>query len=253
MSDDAKTINDAITDPAPTMPPPESVFIDLIKGFPGVLREAEVRELNGEDEEYLAGVESKANISYGEWLTAVLKRSVVHVGGEPPADLNGLINADRDLLMLATMRATYGPTKSVNVNCPHCKLSNEVEIDLADDFPVTLPAFDIDQPIIVSTRKRGNLYFSVPTGADTTAAAASKTVPEGNTIIISRCAVFPDGNEPASRLEWAKKLDADSRRKATDALLSIEIGPRLEVVETHCAHCEELITIGLNWVSLLFG
>lgn len=257
MSDIAteKAINSASVDPIPTIPNPETTSITLLKGFPDRGLDAEVRELNGEDEEYLAGIEAKPNVSYGDWLTAVLRRSVVSIGGEsPPGDLGQLISADRDILMLATVRATYGPTKEITVRCNTCGQSNDVVLDLEDDFPIKRPDFDIFSPIAVRTRK-GTLHFNLPTGADLASVANEKLEAHANTIIISRCAVFPEGFEPADRLDWARKLNTDARRKATNALLAVELGPRLEVVDTHCANeeCATQLLIGLNWVSLLFG
>lgn len=253
MSNDvASVINEASVDAPPTIALPERTSATLIKGFPGVPLFAEVRELNGADEEFIAGIEAKPGVNYGDWLTAVLQRSVVSVGGQPPGDLDTLINPDRDILMLATVRATYGPVKNVRATCQSCRKKNDVEINLDEDFPVALPDFDVNEPIEVSLPGKGTVRLNLPTGADTSACAAAKNDVVADTLLLSRCAVFTDA-APADRLDWARNLNTGLRRKAIDALLNVELGPKLEVVETHCAHCEEPLIIGLNWVSLLFG
>lgn len=254
-------INAAIgEETAPSMQAPLDGQVDLIRGLwneqSGTFDTlAEVRELDGSDEEALVSLGSKDEVGYGEYLTAVLWRSVVSIGGKKITDhkvLDTLINADRDLLLLQTMRVTYGNNKSVQAICNSCFKKNDVVIDLDSDFPVTLPEFDINEPIEIKGRKV-TYKFTLPTGADTTAASKAKGDAEANTIVISRCASFPEGEEPTDRVAWARKLNISDRHKIIDKLLSIELGPKLGAVDTHCAHCEVEMPLALNWVSLLLG
>lgn len=257
MSDnpDIDVVNNAINEtPAPEMPLPESTVVTLIRGFDGVNTGAQVRELDGEDEEFLAGSEATPGIGYSEHMTAILSRGVTTIGGQPilnTKDLDKLIDADRNILMLAITKATYGGEKKLRTSCPHCSKQNDIVVDLDEDFPITWPNFDITRPIAVVTPKT-TLYFNLPTGEILSAAAKEKNVQMANSLVLSKCAVFTN-NEPGDRLQWARKLSAAVRRSCTDALLAVELGPKLTEVKTQCAHCDQEMIIGLDWVSLLLN
>lgn len=255
------SINTAISEEkAPVMQLPLSTEATLIRGLWNAETSqfdtlAQVREMDGSDEEALAVLGAKEDTSYGEYLTTLLGRTVLSIGDTPITNakvLDTLINGDRDVLFLAVIRATYGTTRTVQAVCNACNQKNDIEIELDKDFPVTLPDFPIDAPIVVKGRKH-SYSFNIPTGADTTAASKAKNDAEANSIILSRCAVFDPKDEPSDRLEWARKINLGDRHKIVDRLLSIELGPKLGVVDTHCAHCDVDMPISLNWVSLLLG
>lgn len=257
-TDIVEEINSAIADPAPTIAPALDSAVTLLKGLTvdGVVAyDAKVRELNGVDEEYLAGIENKDGITYGEYVDAVLLRSVESIGGKAVTveDLNNLINADRDILFLASVRATYGEERTVRAGCPHCGATNDIVLELNDtDFPIKQPDFDITKPLEVKMRRGGTMQFNLPTAGDTAAAAAADNDAAARHTLLARTAVFGD-TAPADRMEWARGLNLGDRTKAIEALLSIELGPKLEAVETHCAQCEKDLVVALNWVALLLG
>lgn len=257
-TDIVEEINSSITDPAPTIAPALDPAVTLIKGLPvegEVAYDAKVRELTGVDEEFLSEIEAKEGTTYGEYVDAVLLRSVESIGGKSITvdDLNNLINADRDILFLASVRATYGTERTVRAQCPHCTAMNDIVIELNDsDFPVKLPDFDITKPLEIKTKKGATMRFNLPTAGDTAAAAAAKDDATARHTLLARTAVF-DEIGPADRMEWARGLNLGDRTKAIDALLSIDLGPKLEAVDTHCAQCEKELVVALNWVALLLG
>jgi len=260
-SSDADTINSVIgEDKAPSMQHALDERVTLIRGLwnddtQSFDRVAEVRELDGSDEEALATFGVKSDLGYGDYLTEVLNRSVTRIGDRVVLDhkiLNSLIIADRDILLLQTMRATYGEERAVQAICPSCEKKSDIVIELSKDFPITLPDFPVESPIEVVGKKK-TYRFNLPTGADTAAVVKAKNDAEANTMILSRCAVFAPGEEPSNRLEWARKISLGDRHKIVDKLLSIELGPKLGAVDTHCAHCDVEMPIALNWVSLLFS
>lgn len=264
---DAETINNVAADPAPSMPTPLSTSIKLLRGL-GEKHEdgtevwhdvAEVRELTGADEEWLAALESKPGLTYTEYMNALLDRAVVRIGTLVVADLPGIMNKlilpDRDMLFLGVVRATYGVQRDVRALCPHCGASNDISIDLDEDFPVKKAPFDLRETIKVKLKNGTVQQLRLPNGADTVAAQkGTKTDAEINTVMLSRCAVFDD-NEPADRMEWARGLNVGDRRKLINALLDLngKIGPDLEGVDTQCATCGEDMPISLDWVSLLLS
>jgi hypothetical protein len=261
----ADTINSAATDPVPAMPVPLSNQVKLLRGLgkkqPDGSDEwydvAEVRELTGADEEYLAALEKKEGLTYTDYMTALLSRAVVNIGplvvDRMPGLLNKLVLADRDMLFLGVVRATYGTTRDIQVVCPKCQALQDVVIDLDEDFPITYPDFDLRDTIKVNTRK-GVVQLRLPTGEDTVLAQKNaKDDAQLNTAMLARCAVWDEGEAPVDPLQWARELNVGDRRKLVNALLEVEVGPKLEGVETQCAECGKDMPILLDWVSLLLS
>lgn len=264
-ADEASTINELAADPVPTMPVPNSGEVKLLRGI-GKRDEntgeidwfdvAHVRELTGDDEETLAALETKEGLTYTEFMNHILSRAVVSIGdlvvADAPGMLNKLILADRDMLFLGAVRATYGLTRDVRVICPHCRASNDVQINLDEDFPIDRSIDDPRQPIEVKTFK-GTYNLRLPTGEDVIYAQKhSKNTAQFNTVMIGRCTVFSE-NRPADTSEWARNLNAGVRRQLVQALEDIKLGPNLEGVDTQCAECGKNMPISLDWVSLLLG
>jgi hypothetical protein len=241
------------------------VTIDLIRGLydseSGVWHtEAEVRELTGEDEEYLAGLETKKGLLYSDYMASLLARAVIRIGGisidgspKSKAVVNKLMLADRDLLYLAVVKATYGEARLINVVCGSCKVKNDVELVLDEDFPIHYPDFNIREGLKVETSK-GTVTLRLPNGEDTVYAQEnSKNDAELNTVMLSRCAVWEPGKAPENPLKWARSLNVGDRKKLINSLLEVKVGPTLEEVDTQCASCGEAMPILLDWVSLLLG
>ncbi len=263
---DADTINELASDPAPAMPNPLSTTISLLRGLGEKSTDgsievwhdvAEVKELTGEDEEFLARQEGKKGLTYTEYMNSLLERAVIRIGKLEVANLPGIMNklilADRDMLFLGVVRATYGVTRELRTRCPQCNAWNDVVINLDEDFPIKEPDFDVKDTIKVVCKK-ATYELRLPNGEDTIEAQkVSTTDAELNTAMLARCSVWDEGKEPADRMVWARGLGIADRRKLVDKLLSIDIGPDLEAVETQCASCEAPLPILLDWVSLLLS
>lgn len=263
---DADVINSLGADPVPSMPTPLSTHIKLLRGLGEKTADgvetwhdlAEVRELTGEDEEYLASLQGKEGLTYTEYMNFLLERAVLRIGDLVVKDLPGIMNKlalpDRDMLFLGVVRATYGIERSMRARCPHCGTSNDIVLNLDDDFPIRKADFDMRDTIKVKTNK-GIVQLRLPTGEDTIQAQKqAKSDAEINTVMISRCSVWEKGEEPADRMAWARKLNIGDRRKLIDVLLAADnLGPDLEAVDTQCAECSKPLPILLDWVSLLLS
>ncbi len=249
QDESADIINAVAAEPTPAMPVPLDNHVTLLRGLMTKDDDgndiwhsiAEVRELNGEDEEALATLERKEGLTYTEYMNALLERAVVKIGDlvveKLPGIMGKLILADRDMLFLGVVRATYGSTRDMQVVCPKCQTMNDVQIDLTDDFPITKPTFDLMDTIKVQT-KNGVIQLRLPNGEDTVfAQKRSVTDPELNTAMLSRCAVWEKGEAPADPIKWAKSLNIGDRRKLVNTLLDIEYD----------------MPIMLDWVSLLLS
>lgn len=264
----ADIINEASADPAPAMPGPPDPHVLLLRGIRQVNDEvdvwhdiAEVRELTGEDEEYLAATANKAKegMSFTKYMGTLLQRGVLSIGDldvqKHPSIIDKLIMADREMLFLAMVKATYGPTRKLRVICGQCGADNTVEIELDEDFKVTEPTFDIRKDMVVKTSK-GPVRLRLPNGEDMEAVQSDSKLTDAqvNTLMLARCSVWDEEDAPADKEAWARKLNVADRKTLVKKMLEASnFGPNLEGVETQCAECGENMAISLDWVSLLFG
>ena len=257
---EADAVNQAIQDPAPQIANPKSLQVELLRGFfdgSEWQTSASVKELTGVDEEALSAFDIRNGVSYSEYMTHLLKRSVVDIGStrveDNPAILDNLIIGDRDVLFLATLKATYGRYREFELMCRECNGHNDIKIDLEDDFKVDESSKDLRVPLTATLRDGTVIQLNYPTGADSQyVSKKAKTTAEQNTMMLSRCTILPGMDRPQAEV-WAKNLNLADRNKLVKTLLSAQPGPRMEEVETQCAHCNAKLVLALDWVSLLFG
>lgn len=262
LAADAAAVNNALQEPAPKVDLPTSLKVDLLRGF--FVSEtgewattAMVRELNGEDEEALSAYDVQKNVTYSEYMTHLLKRGVVSIGSieiKGRAEIiDELIVGDRDLLFLGVLKATYGRYREFQVSCRECDGDNDVTMDLETDFKVEEPKVDLHKPIEVKLKNGSKVSLRYPNGGDSQfVGKRGKTTAEQNTLMLARC-VLMDGKTSTEKEAWARGLSLADRNKLVKSLFSAQPGPRMEEVETQCAHCSAKIVLALDWVALLFG
>jgi ribosomal protein S27AE len=252
-SNAADAINTAIEDPVPFIAEAPDTSVRLLRGFSGN-KDATVREMTGADEEFLATLEAKSNLPYPEYVSALLKRTVINIGDlevkKSPDIIDELIIGDRDILFLAVVKATYGKVRTYHLTCPHCKESTDLSIDVDEDFAVQGTEEDADKEISVTLRNGSVVKFRHPNGADSKIIGKkAKNPAEQNTLMISRCVITDVPNKE----QWARNLNIGDRTKIIDAILEVKIGPKVGEVNDPCPSCGEQIILPLDWVSLLFG
>ena len=175
-----------------------------------------VRELNGLDEQCIRDVSTATAI-------ALLDRVVE---ARPGASWRAaqLTAADRDRLLAAIYRATYGERIASTPRCPNC--GNLFDLTFAlDDL---LAAVDLVPPGVADTlpdgtfRAPGGAHFRLPTGEDELAVA--ELPPEGAELaLLERCLLDASA-------------DADTRKAVEDALEAI--APVLDLdIGTTCPEC----------------
>ena len=264
MEQQAKTLDSMFTDPAPEIGQPVSVLVDLHQGIqdPETLEWhaiAEVRELTGADEEYLASLETKPTTTYVDYMSAMLKRTVVNIGGisvsARPDVIEQLIVGDRETLFLAIVKCTYGYEREYEVTCPKCEGKNDVVINLDEDFPMQFPDIDLHEHIKVKLKGGQEVSLRLPNGGDSSYVAKhATTVAAQNTLMLARCLIPSTtvlrGKTPE---EWAKSLNVADRSKLIKAILSIKVGPNIGEVNVQCSHCGTNMPLNMTWMSLLFG
>ena len=194
----ADALNAALSDPPPEIACPPATFVDLICGVfnketNSWESDAEVRELNGFDEEALASLDSK-NIVYAEYMTALLKRAVVRVGStvieDNPAIIDDLIIGDRDILFLKVIEATYGKDRQYQVICNNCTASNDVIVSL-DEFTRREIEHDPKVPLEHTIADGVTIKMRLPNGMDSQLVAKkAKNTAEQNTLMLARCVTY---------------------------------------------------------------
>lgn len=260
---EADALNEAIREPAPELRDSESLTISLQRGLidpaSGIWQtEAEVREMTGADEEYMAGIDAKGNVTYSEYMVTLLKRAVVRIGTidiqSNQSALDNVSLGDRDILFLGIIKATYGSTKDFKITCSKCDKDSDVVMDLEADFPLQDPNVDLHEPMEVKLRKGKVMKLRVPTVSDTAyVTKKAKNVSAQNTSMLARCTLWADGEAPSDPEAWAKTLNVADRNKMIKALLDVKAGPSIEAVNVPCAHCDEELTVSIDWISLLLS
>lgn len=124
-----------------------------------VLDEAEVRELTGADEEAIA---KAPNV--GRALLTILQRGTVRIGDEKADDkvLDNILSADRDVLLLAIFKATFGKTAVIPVLIEG--EMKEVEVDLDNEIQVKSLEDKINDRIFSVKGRKDTFTVQLPTG-----------------------------------------------------------------------------------------
>lgn len=212
-----------------------------------VITDAEVRELTGEDEEALSRLTSP-----GKMLVAILDRAVVKVGDKKPdrSILDGLLSGDRDMLLLAIRRATFGEDVSYTTTCDLCGEVSEFRIDLRKDVPVRALEDQSQRSFTVKCRA-GEVEVALPSGATQRELMQSsdKTIAEINTLLLGGCVVSVDGM-PSMGVGTVKRLGIMDRERITKEIGERVPGPRLNEVKKECAKCGGEATLQLSLASL---
>ena len=221
----------------------------FITGEGTVVKYAEVRELNGLDEEAI----SKAG-SVGRALVVMLQRGLVSLGMEKVTkeDLDSLLGGDRDAILIGIRRVTFGDLLNFTFKCPHCEVDLDVEIDLSVDVPYKELEDPIaDRTFTYSSDKHGDIVVALPNGITQKKLLENtdKTVAELNTLLLSGC-VKTIGGVPSMGATSVLKLGMNDREKIITEIIAKTPGPRLGEVKTTCEACGEDIPLPLSLADL---
>jgi len=213
-----------------------------------LVKKAEVRELNGVDEEAIA----KAT-STGKALNILLQRGLVKIGSRDATreDLDALLSGDRDAILLGVRRVTFGNTVDYNVVCASCGEGQVTTIDFNEDVPVKeLEDPVADRAFTVQTGK-GIAVVSLPTGITQKKLLenSDKTPSELNTILLAGC-VRSVNNMPSIGASTVLNMGMADRSKIVEEIISRNPGPRLGEVSKTCKACGELMALPLSLVDL---
>ena len=191
-----------------------------------VVTEAEVRELNGSDEEAI----SKAS-NIGKAILTILNRGTVKIGKEKATEqlLDQLLSGDRDMLLLSIFKATFGKTADLSAVCTGCNEFKSVTVDIDTDIKTKILADPINDRIFTVQGKNNVFTVQLPTGAaqKEMITNSDKTTAELNTIMLENCVLKIDNSPVLSKLQ-VQNLGLTDRRKLVEAINKRIIGPQFE-------------------------
>ncbi len=210
------------------------------------LRRVEIRELNGHDEEHLSRAKT-----VGEFKRRVVECGVVKIEGHDPEPLlPEMLMGDRDFLIVAIRKATFGKTLDLTLNCPNCREQQEIEYDFDKDIPVR--ELDEEGTSIFSIElKSGRVArAALPQAQDEDAVLKAATndnvtMAETNTLMLQQVLQDIDGM-PVTAREEVLRLSMADRRTILNDLHERRIGPQFEEVTYACARCDVEMPIAIS-------
>jgi len=257
LSSDANLVNALVSEAFKEEPlkvetvAPDNNEITLPGGYitPGgaLSKYAEVRELNGEDEEAIS-----RSGSLGKSLSTILQRGLVSIGGEPVDKyaLDEILAADRDAIMLAIRRITFGDEVEYRIIC-NCGANTLTTINLIEDVIIKELNNPIQDRTWTSNTKLGEVIISLPTGVTQKLLIEStdKTTAELSTILLSGCIQSINGNVITGSSSILK-LGMKDRENLIQEIMEKNPGPRLGEVKKACEACGEDVETPLSLVAL---
>jgi hypothetical protein len=248
----AASVTSGTVHQAPTLAGPEDGYVRLPGGLVidgELVQSAEVRELTGEDEEYIA----RARGHVTRYLSAILDRGVVRIGDTPanPTLLKELLLGDRDALLLGIRVVTFGRTIPVEkYSCTGCQQSMDIEVDVT-----TIPVRDGDEAgkaYEVPLRKGGVAMVRLPVGADQRAVFENQDLnpAEANTILLARVVDSLDGKKVKRSTDTVKRLGVADRKRILDFISEKQPGPLYDEITFVHEECETENHVFLGVVDL---
>lgn len=231
-------------------PMPGGIVIDG-----NVFRKARVRELNGEDEEFLA--RALAAQDFNRYQQVLLERGVTHLGSTEatPELLDRLIVGDRDALILGVRIATYGETLDMDVMCQHCGVDSKIRVDFTVDVPMKPLAFSIEEPEQQVELSKGSwAMVRLANGADVRylSGLENKTVAEANTELLTRCVKEINGNRDVTK-QVIRSLSMRDRTALVNWMADNQPGPEYDKVKHTCVVCGKETPLELSTGDLFRG
>jgi hypothetical protein len=230
-------------------PAPTTVLLPagFINPDGSLVKTAEIRELNGLDEEAIAKSGSTAKA-----LQTILERGLVSLGDRNATrdDLNALLAGDRDAILLGIRKVTFGKNVEFTAFCDSCENVREFEIDLDNDVQVK----ELDNPIAdrnwIVKLKSGIARIALPNGNTQRKVMenANKTVAELNTLILSGC-VTSLNESPVTPLS-VLELGIQDRETLIKEIIEHNPGPRLGEVSKVCEACGKEVDLPLSLAAL---
>jgi len=234
-----------------TIMPPSDTVVTLPGGYltptGEVIKEAEVRELNGKDEEAIA-----RSTNIGKALLTILSRGVVRIGEEKATEsmLDSMLAGDRDFLMIAIYKATFGNKAELQGLCNTCNAFKDVEVDIDEDIKVRQMVDVYERKFSVDC-KVGQVEITLPTGHTQKDLVnnTDKTVAELTTILLENCVDTINGSPVLGKAQ-VQNLGVNDRKAIASEINKRNFGPVFDDIAVKCPDCESEVLVPLNLGTL---
>lgn len=222
-----------------TLLPPTDGVVTLpggyLTGLGEVYTTAEVRELNGLDEEVIS-----RQPTIGKALTTILSRAVVSIGNEPATEamIDNLLSGDADALMLGIYKATFGSTVILNGYDSEAAAAKQVEIDLNKDLTIKSLLNPVEDRVFTVKGKKASYTVKLPSRKTQKEMIynADKTAGELNTILLEGCVIEIDGRAVLSKAQ-VQAIGIADRKTIIEAITSRNPGPQFGSIQVDCEDC----------------
>ena len=236
----------------PEIKSPLETTVNLPGGFitptGEVLRVAEVRELNGKDEEAIARAEN-----IGKALLTILKLGTVKIGEMPAEDsvLDNLLSGDLDAILLGIVRTTFGNDIEVPTLCSKCGEYKTVSVDITADIPSKILTDPINDRVFTVQGKKNVFTVRLPSGHTQKQLInnADKNEAEQTTILLESTVIRIDDSPVYSKVQ-IQNLGILDRQKIVEQLTSRVAGPQFSDITVTCPDCEGEVTVSINLGTL---
>ncbi len=213
-----------------------------------VIKTAEVRELTGADEEAIVKISDP-----GKALLTILERATVSIGDEPSSKekLGMLLAGDREMLLLAIRKATFGSEVEVKAVCDKCPEVQTFKIDLDTDVEIK----ELDDPIndrrFTMKLKAGSAKVNLPSGDVQTKIinATDKNSAELDTMLLTSC-VAEINDQPVLSSARIQSLGITDRRDLLEEIAKRNPGPLLSEIKKACGTCGQEVNLPLTLAEL---
>jgi len=242
--------NESSTQIDTDMPTVNEVFLPagLISKEGSLHKLAQIRELNGLDEEALAKASSPTRALY-----TAFTRGLVSIGDKKPTDaeLDSLLTGDREAILLGIRIATFGPEASYVVYCSGCDTQKSIVIDLDKDIETKNLEDPLNDRSFGVNTKAGEVIVTFPNGLTQKKLfdSENKTTAEIITEILAGCVASIDG-EPSLGRSTALSLGMADRETIVSKIYELSPGPRLGEVKKACEACDTEIELSLGLADL---
>ena len=218
----------------------------LVDGM--LVKDAQVRELNGSDEEAIA-----KSSTPGKALETALSRGLVSLGDEPVAkgQLDTMLAGDREAILIGIRVATFGSEVAFKAICGECGVDQELVFDLETDLNTTMLEDPITDRVFSVKGKAGEIVVGLPNGITTKRLLEieNQPYPELVTALLSGC-IISVGGEPSMGKSTALSLGISDRELLVKEIYARNPGPRLGEVTKACGACGKNINLLLSLADL---
>lgn len=236
----------------PEIKPPLDNMVNLPGGLitptGEVFRVAEVRELNGKDEEAIARA---SNI--GKALLTILQLGTVKVGDQPADEslLDNLLSGDLDAILLGIMKVTFGKTADIPALCGKCEEYKVVTVDLDEDIKIKVLTDPINDRVFTVQGKKNLFTVRLPSGYTQKQLInnADKNEAEQTTILLESTVMKIDESPVFNKIQ-VQNLGISDRQSIVTQLNNRVAGPQFTDITVKCPDCEGEVTVSINLGTL---